>query len=240
MTHKLHNRLHAGLLITLLPLCAPAQQAPGTISGIVYGPDGKPLPGTTVWANLVSAAPRPVNASSGIPTLKALTAADGLFTLSQVPLGDYVLCARNVGVAALNPCGWGTAPRIQVTNGRPSMTGQEVRMAAGVTLQVHLDDPAGHLAAHEGKTPGASLIMGVATTHGFHPLPIAASSANGRDYKLLVPFDVTHNVSVSTRYYKINDETGAALNTAGQAIPVSFTSGTPPKVVNLKVVGIGN
>ena len=125
-----------------------AQQSPGTISGIVYGPDGKPLPGTTVWANLVSAAPRPVKANSAIPTLKALTASDGLFTLSQVPLGDYVLCARNAGVAALNPCGWGTAPRIQVTNGRPSMTGQEVRMAAGVTLQVHLDDPAGHLAAH--------------------------------------------------------------------------------------------
>ena len=240
MNYKLHNRLNAGLMITLLPLCALAQQAPGTISGIVYGPDGKPLPGTTVWANLVSAAPRPVNASSGIPTLKALTTADGLFTLSQVPLGDYVLCARNIGVAALNPCGWGTAPRIQVTNGRPAMTGQEVRMAAGVTLQVHLDDPAGHLAAHEGKTPGASLIMGVATTHGFHPLPITASSGNSRDYKLLVPFDVTHNVSVSTRYYKINDETGAALNAAGQAIPVRFASGAPPKVVNLKVVGIGN
>ena len=51
------------------------------------------------------------------------------------------------------------------------------------------------------------------------------SSGNGRDYKLLVPFDVTHNVSVSTRYYKINDEIGAALNAAGQAIPVRFCFG---------------
>ena len=59
------------------------------------------------------------------------------------------------------------------------------------------------------------------------------SIGNGRDYKLLVPFDVTHNVSVSTRYYKINDEIGAALNAAGQAIPVRVASGAPPKVVNL-------
>jgi hypothetical protein len=204
MVLKLHNRFRIGTLLPLLAMssiCALAQSTLGTISGTVYGPDGKPLAGTKVWVNLVSPAPRPVDHNSTVPVLTAVSAADGSYALSNVPNGEYVICARNAGVVALNPCAWGDATRVQIAGGNLNMSGQAVRMAAAATLQVHLDDPDGHLAANAAK-PEASLLMGLATQHGFMPLPITASTGNSRDYKILVPFNITHNVVLSTRYFK--------------------------------------
>src|SRR5258708_1836645 len=107
MIHKAHNRFRITLmpvLLTACSICAPAQSVQGTISGTVYGPDTKPLAGTTVWANIVSPVTWPVDRSSAVPVLTTVSAADGSYTLSNVPIGEYVVCARNAGVAALNPC----------------------------------------------------------------------------------------------------------------------------------------
>jgi len=214
MKCKVHRWFRIGVLLLVLvaatSLDALAQSAQGTVSGTVYGPDGKPLGGTSVWANLVSPAPRPVDRSSNIPALSAVTAADGTFLLSHVPVGDYVLCAKNAGAAALNPCAWGGAPRIQIANGRLNVPGEAIRMATGGTLQVHLEDPGGLLAAYEGKAPGATLIMSLATPHGLFPLPITASGGTSRDYKLLAPLNVTLNLSISTRYFKLTDAAGGS------------------------------
>jgi hypothetical protein len=119
------------------------------------------------------------------------------------------------------------------------MSGETILMAAGTTLQVHLDDPGGLLAANAAK-PGASMILGLATQHGFMPLPITASTGNSRDYKLLVPFNTTHNVMISTRYFKLSDAAGTPFSAASQTIPVTIPAGTPGSVINLRVVGAGN
>jgi hypothetical protein len=243
MIHQAHNRFR---VVTLLPvlltatsICAPAQSVQGTISGTVYGPDAKPLPGTTVWANIVSPVSRPVDRNSTVPVLTTVSAADGSFNLSNVPIGEYVVCARNAAVAALNPCAWGVAPVVQIATGRLHMSGETILLAAGTTLQVHLDDPGGLLAASAAKQ-GASLILGLATQHGFMPLPITASTGTSRDYKLLVPFNITHNVMISTRYFKLSDASGAPLGAASQTIPVSIPSGAQGSVINLRIVGAGN
>jgi hypothetical protein len=267
MTFRIENRFRVGILLPILvaasSVCASAQTAQGTISGIVYGPDGKALGGTSVWANLVSAPPRPVDrsaAGSEIPPT-AVTAGDGSFKLLQVPVGDYALCANHTGVPALNPCVWGGALPVHIASG-VSSSGQAIRMAAGAPLQVHLDDPGGLLAANlgqapgvvspivaatsltpsiggnQGQTPGASLMVGVATQHGFLPLVLTGSSAISRDYQLLVPFNITNNLLISTSYLKVTNAAGVTV--AGQTIPVSFSPGTPANVINFQVVGAGN
>jgi hypothetical protein len=243
MIHKVRSRFRTGFLLPVLltasSICMLAQSVQGTISGTVYGPDAKPLAGTTVWANIVSPVSRPVDRNSGVPVLTTVSATDGSYTLSNVPPGDYVVCARNAAVAALNPCAWGGAPLVQIATGRLNMSGEAIRMAAGATLQVHLDDPGGFLAANAAK-PGASLLLGLATPHGFMPLPITASTGNSRDYKLLVPFNTTHSVMISTRYFKLSDAAGAPFSAASQTIPVTIPAGTQASVINLRIVGAGN
>jgi hypothetical protein len=242
MALKVRNRFWIGILLPLFAMssiCTLAQSTLGTISGTVYGPDGKPLAGTKVWANLVSPAPRPVDHNSTVPVLTTVSAVDGTYALSNVPGGEYVMCASNAEVATLNPCAWGGATRVQIAGGNLIMSGQAIRMAAAATLQVHLDDPDGHLAANAAK-PEASLIMGLATQHGFMPLPITASTGNSRDYKLLVPFNTIHNVVISTRYFKLNDAAGAAIGAASPPIPVTIPPETPTSVINLRIVGAGN
>ena len=228
MTYNPKNRMNAGFLLSVLTLssiCAPAQTVTSAVLGTVSGPDGKPLSGASVWANLVSLPPRPVDRNSAVPALRALSAGDGTFTLSGLPAGQYRICSNHSSAGALNPCMWGGAPLVQLGSAQLNVTATAIRMAAGVPLQVHLDDPGGYLAAHLGKDPKATLIVGLATPRGFLPLPVTASTATGRDYSMLVPLNVTHIVVISTQYFKLTGASGAPIG--AQAIPVTISSSLP-------------
>jgi hypothetical protein len=242
MTHKAHNRFRIGTLVAVLTaattICAPAQTTQGSISGIIYGPDGKPLGGAKVWANIVSKVARPVDRNSALPILSTVTGHDGSFAISDVPTGDYVLCASHAAATALNPCTWGGAPLIKMANGMHA-SNQAIRMAPGATLQVHLDDPGGLLAAHANK-PGASLIVGLGAPYGFLPLSITASTATSRDYKLLVPLNTTRTLTISTQYFKLINAAGVPITSGAYATPVTIPSAAQANVISLRVVGAGN
>jgi hypothetical protein len=228
MIHKTLNCFRIAILSAALSAVTMAGvSAQSAISGYVYGPNGKGLAGTTVWANLVSPPPMPVG-----PLLTTVSAGDGSFTLSNVPSGDYVLCARNEGAAALNPCAWGSVPIVKIATGR-NATGQTIQMAAGATFAVHLDDPGGLLAANPIK---AVPIVRLATKHGITMLPITGATAVSRDFGLLVPYNATYSVILSTEHFKTSDAAGVPISRA--AIPVNITSGTPAYSISLRVAGL--
>jgi hypothetical protein len=267
MTYNPKNRMNAGFLLSVLGLssiCAPAQTVKSAILGAVSGPDGKPLSGASVWANLVSLPPRPVDGNSAVPVLRAVSAKDGTFTISGVPAGQYRICSNHSSAGALNPCIWGGAPLVQVSSvqlnaaapafrmetGVPHEVGKAAqpvfvaapafRMETGVPLQVHLDDPGGYVAAHVGKDPKATLIVGLATQRGFLPFPVTATTATGRDYLMLVPLNVTHNVVISTQYFKMTNASGSPIG--AQPISVTFSSSVPTQanVIIVRITGAGN
>ena len=244
------------LLTLVLLLCSTltpiAAQATGTISGTVFGPPGpygNGLAGAVVSANLVSAPQRPTGNTSATPQLKAITGDGGAFTISQVPPGDYVLCAQHPQVEALNPCAWGPNVRVQITAGNMTASSQ-IRLAQAAVPQVHVDDPSGHLATHEGKTPGASMMVGVTTPSGFQPLQRIVSNATSREYRLLVPYDKPLNLAVFSSFFKVNDDDGIARGaqpvTTGPVkapvvapLAVMVSQRAQAKTVNLHVVGAG-
>src|SRR5260370_40497562 len=106
MIHQAHNRFRIGTLLPVLlaasSIWASAQIVQGTISGTVYGPDGKPLAGTTVWANLVSPAPRPVDRSSSIPVLSGVTAGGSSYKHLKMPGGGLYVWVRERRAAPLD------------------------------------------------------------------------------------------------------------------------------------------
>lgn len=226
------------VLLAAASLSVSAQSAQGTISGTVLGPDMKPLGGTSVWANIVSQPARPVDRNTTVPNLSTVAMSDGTFKLSGAPSGDYIICARNGAAAALNPCTWGGAPLVKI-GATASVSGVAIQMLPAVTLQVHVDDPAGHLFADEGKKPGAYFLLGLSTARGFLPIPIAASGSTVREYKLLVPPNTTHNVMISTKYFKVSDDKGGPIDAAnGQKIPFTIPTATSPNIMNLRITGV--
>ena len=237
MIYKARNYITIGVMSVAI-FHAPAQTTLGTISGNVYGPDGKGLAGTKVWANIVSKVPRPVDRTPVVPVLNTISEADGSFKISEIPPGDYVLCAGNATLAILNLCGWGGAILFKMTSGL-HVSGQSIHLAGGAVLQVHLDDPAGLLAANAHK-PEAGLIIGLAGPHGFVPLPAIGSTVTSRDYKMLVPFNTTLNLIVSTRYFRLTDAKGVAISVGATPISVNIPTGAQGTVINLHVVGTGN
>lgn len=113
-----------------------------------------------------------------------------------------------------------------------------------------MDDPTGHLATHEGKTPGASMMVGVTTPSGFQHLQKTVSDATSREYRLLVPYDKPLNLAVFSSFFKVNDDDGIARGaqpvTPGSAkaavsapLAVMVSQGAQAKTVNLHVVGAG-
>lgn len=91
-----------------------------------------------------------------------------------------------------------------------------------------------------GEDPKATLIVGLATPRGFLPLPVTASSGTGRDHSMLVSPNVTHNVVISTQYFKLTGASGAPIGAL--PIPVTISSSLPTiaNVITVRITGVGH
>src|SRR5579862_8930430 len=90
------------------PLSAqPAPSFPGVITGQVLAPDGKPVHAALVTAAIVSTVvPRKDRTETPL-ALSTRSILDGTFSISNVPLGDYIVCAQIESQAFLHTCRWG-------------------------------------------------------------------------------------------------------------------------------------
>ncbi len=109
-------------------------------------------------------------------------------------------------------------------------------MRAGYRLPIRVDDPQALLAAHEGKTPGAQLLIGVPGGYHFEIADIDSTDSAGRNVSVLVPFDTPVAVAVQSCFFQIQDATGKAVN---RSVPFPFTvsSAAPSAKLNVKVIG---
>jgi hypothetical protein len=108
----------------------------------------------------------------------------------------------------------------------------------GAAVPIRIDDPSQLLSQHEGKTPGAHLLLGVGNdAFAFRPVSILAQDANGRDHQIIVPFNLPVKLVVHSSFFQLSDATGIPLSRTGAAIPVLVPSGTQPTIIKLKVTG---
>lgn len=112
-----------------------AAQSTGSIQGTALDPSGKPASQVGVRAIRVS----PTRwTSPGVAVAEA-----GIFTLTGLAPGDYMLCAVADPVRLLvDPCFWLIPPAkpITVAAGK-AVTGQQVRLLAGRRVTVRVKDP---------------------------------------------------------------------------------------------------
>ena len=211
--------------------------AAGSISGVAKGADG-----TIITVGAVTASRQAGGARTRLEMTSASAAIrpDGSFTLPPLAYGAYQICAHSPGTAWLNSCEWGGKGTTASLTPTQVSVQVSIVLTKGALVTVRVNDAAQLLAAHEGKTPGAHLLIGVAgDSLNFSPADVVSQDAAGRNYRVLIPFDRTVNISVASAHFQLNDQTGRALPKFGNVIPVRVTSGQQPPTVMLGIGGAG-
>ena len=203
----------------------------GTITGKVVDTSNRPVVAAIVT---ISEAPATPSAASAMQAATS-TAADGAFSFANLVAGTYLLCSQVPKGTLLNPCQRAKVPPLVTVNSAGATASITLTMSSGYRLPIRIDDPQNLLAANEGKTLGAHLLIGVPGYH-FEEATIDSTDNAGRNVSVLGPFDVPVAVTVQSNFFQLPDSAGKPLNKAN-AIPLTVSSATPFATLNVKVVG---
>jgi hypothetical protein len=211
----------------------PAAGKAATITGKVVDTANRAVVAASVMISEVPTTPsKPANMKGAF----IRTAADGSFSFDNLDAGTYLLCAQVPRGTLLNTCQWTTALPHVILASATAGSSITLTMRPGYRLPIRVDDPQGLLNAHDGKTPGAHLLVGVQGGYHFETADIDSTDSAGRNISVLVPFDVAVPVTVQSAFFKLQDSAGNAIGKAA-ALPVTASSAAPTAKLNIKVVG---
>lgn len=208
---------------------------PGSISGILQGSDGSPIRQGVIGASLASSASkaRPRRTSATAEVLQ-----DGTFRIPGLEIGTYQICVQAPNTIWLDPCQWGTGPVVVSLNiARPSAN-LPIQVEKGGLLTIRVIDPDQLLTLHEGKTPGAHLLLGVRTdASNFRTATVASNDQNGRNYRLLIPLNRQIKLSVASSFFQLADADGKALPPSGSLLTIQVKPEDSATTLLLRVTG---
>lgn len=228
------------LLVFICALACHAQQTSnspsGSINGILRGEDGTPIGGASISLHLAS--PPPSGKLPNLPS-SAKSGADGSFSFGSLHAGPYRVCAQAPRTVWLNPCDWGLQVPAAALTATQKSVNLAVTMGKGVALPIRVDDPSQLLSNNEGKTPGAHLLIGVASDAlVFHHATLVSTDSAGRNYEIVIPFGVPVKLVVNGGFFLLGDTLGQALSrTSSTLIPVTVPAGQQPSTIRLAVTG---
>lgn len=222
-------------ILAWAPVFAIALNA-GSITGAVTGADG-----SAITQGQVTAARKPDPAAPRLGSTSASTAIlpDGTFQLPPLVYGAYQVCVTAPGTTWLDSCEWGQKGAVaSLTPSEPSAH-IAVALTKGALVTVRVNDAAQLLAANEGVTRGAQLLIGVrGDSLCFYAATTASKDSGGRNYQILIPFDRSLNISVASALFQLQDQSGRPLLPFGNLLPITVPSGQTPGILVLNVSGI--
>jgi hypothetical protein len=218
-----------------------AQQArlnfTGQVLGNLKGDDGTAIAGGYVSLALVPPYPKRLPQTSWT----AVTAAEGTFQFGGLTDGRYRLCAQVPRSTWLSPCEWGLQPlAVTLTAAQPVLS-LTIVMKRGAAVPIRIDDPGQLLSQHDGKTPGAHVLIGVGNdAFAFVPAPVISQDANGRNHQVVIPFNSQVRLVVQSSFFQLADGAGLPLAKARTiSIPLAVSAGQQPAPIRLRVTGAG-
>jgi hypothetical protein len=196
----------------------------GSIQGTVVGSDGTALPGAHVYAALKAA----VTNVKGPPTL-VTTVANGTtassansFTISNLPMGSYILCAQTTTPGWLDPCHWSASvPTINLAAGQ-NLTGQTVVMTKGAVVQIRINDPSKLLTAAAGAIVHDVEVVALGSNNAYYNARITSTDTGGRNEQVTLPFNLTHTLIIRSQQFALTDSTGAPVPASGHSQPLQI------------------
>jgi hypothetical protein len=92
---------------------------------------------------------------------------------------------------------------------------------------------------HEKSTPGAHVLIGVATNAGmFQPAELKGDDGKGRDHQVIIPFDAPTKLVIQSAVFQLADSTGKNLTNGRSESDVTVASGRPADQVKVKISGM--
>lgn len=199
MIRKSFSRYQRLVSLAAVALLFLADTQAATVSGTVVTRDGKKIAAILTLHDLSTT--RTVGSTPFDHQFSSKS--DGTFSLSNVPPGQYEICADAPNAAVLDPCEWtrGGAPRITIkgTAASPLPVMVEVKVETGYMLQVHLNDPQQLLPSSLGSGGGSSVLLRLLSTdHRTHNFRLMGASANAQDRFVIIPYNQPVTLAVDS------------------------------------------
>ena len=220
-------------------------QTAGSISGRTVTSDGRPLRGFVI----LQLQPLAGSHAQPAPPQRVFTSANGAFQFSSLAAGTYTLCTsplpnqgRNRQEALVDGCEWRQLQTVTLAAGQTVST-VTLTVSAGSLFQVHVNDPAGSLAA-TGQAPSANspappdpqlVVMLKGQDRLLHHVPATARAVGNRDHSLVVPTGVAVSLIVRSQRFNVVDDAGHALT--GELPVAAATSAVASPPVNVTIRG---
>lgn len=147
---------------------------------------------------------------------------------------------------ALSVTAWNGRPsswRVRRQSGHhgQALTGISFILNKGALVTLRVIDPNQLLSIHQGKTPGAHLLLGVDTDAlSFKMASVVSQDGSGRNYQLVIPYDRKVNVVISSALFRLLDTNNIPLPKSGGTIPIIVSTGQQRPTLSLSVIGVGN
>jgi hypothetical protein len=212
----------------------------GSILGGLKGEDGTVIAGAPVILHFTG----PVKArySHQRTAWSAVTTSAGDFQFTGLPEGNYALCPHTPNSAWLSPCDWNLPiPAASISRLAPSVK-VTITLKRGAVVPIRIDDAGQLLTQHEGKTPGAGLLLGVSSPGFiFHPVPLTSKDSSGRNYQIVLPFNTALTLVIHPSFYHVNNASSVALSqTASTKIPLLVAAGQQVSPIKFTITGAGH
>lgn len=232
------KRRNATALVMLLmaALSVEAQQN-GTVNGAILETAKKGVGDAFVTLTTV---PNPAQRELRGIQLTAVTAKDGSYRFTNVPAGDYRICAQVPGTKLVNPCDWGKpAVTVKVAAGATVDAGS-LTLEEGYVLEVDVDDPQDLIALTKRRFQVGHLhfmVRGNGYTLPLVPTPLKKIDSQ---YSYVVPFDTDLEVMGYYGGFLISDPDAKSKAKNGDTLvwTVKFAKNDPPKPLKVAVGGV--
>lgn len=163
----------------------------------------------------------------------------GEFRLSELPAGEYVLCAGSSNPQFADSCFWFDGrPNLSLA-ARQKLVGQKVALPAGRALEIRLRDPARDLTGKDGSGLARSLLFELQGPAGTMPRALRSHrpEPDGQSYRLVVPAAQPGTIRASASGLRIADEAGRELPSVGFGKALAIPSGATPIQLEFRILG---
>lgn len=206
----------------------------GVAAGSISGENGSPVSGARVSLEPFDV-PEP-----GTGRMRhewnVVTGGTGEFQFTGVPDGKYRICVTAPGRLWLDPCHWGTRPPSVVVSKSQRSSTVTIRLRPAAVLELRVEDPGKRLSEHEGKTPGAHLMLGVVNDASMFREAIQVSrDAGGRSYELVVPLGTPAKILCQSTFFQVLTQSGIPVPKTGLIFFVTIPPGQRPNPIVFRI-----